>query len=54
MSERFEIVFATEGQSDAVRAFEDLKIKELEAKNETGHLARELRKLQQSGTASAE
>jgi len=54
VSERFEIVFATEGQSDAVRAFEDLKIKELEAKNETGHLARELRKLQQSGTASAE
>lgn len=42
------------GQSDAVKAFEDLKLQELEAKQQTSQLGSELRKLQRSGSASAE
>lgn len=53
MSESFEIEFSTNGQSEVVRAFEDLKIKELEAKQQTAALSTELRKLQRAGNASA-
>jgi len=50
----FEVEFRTTGQSDAVRAFEELKLKELAAKQQTGELSSELRKLQRSGTATAQ
>lgn len=52
--ESFEVEFRTSGQSDMVAAFESLKLKELEAKNEASRLGTELRKLQQSGTATAQ
>lgn len=51
--ESFEIEFRTTGQSDAVLAFENLKLKELEAKAETAALTAELNKLRRSGTATA-
>lgn len=51
--ETFEIRFQTEGQGEAVAAYEQLRLKELAAKDETTRLAGELRKLQRSGTATS-
>ncbi len=52
--ETFEIGFQVSGEADAVKAFEDLKVAELQTKTEAAALAAELRKLQQSGTATAD
>lgn len=50
----FEIALQVTGEDRAARAFENLKLRELEARDEAAKLAAELRRLQQSGTASAE
>lgn len=49
----FEIGIQISGEDKAARAFENLKLRELEAKQEASKLAAELRNLQKSGTASA-
>lgn len=50
----FEIALQVSGEDKAARAFENLKLREMEAKQEATKLAAELRKLQASGQASAE
>jgi hypothetical protein len=50
--EVFELAFEVTGEGAGPRAFENLRLRELEAKQETARLAAELRKLQQSGEAS--
>lgn len=52
--ETFEIGFVVSGQGDASKAFEDLKLAEMEAKGEAAELAAELKRLKDSGTATAE
>lgn len=52
--EEFSISLAVTGEDKAARAFENLKLRQMEATAEATKLAAELRKLQQSGTATAE
>lgn len=52
--ETFEIGFVVSGQGDASEAFENLKLKEMEARQESAALGAELKRLKQSGAASGE
>ncbi|HEU4613094.1 MAG TPA: hypothetical protein VFS15_13480, partial [Kofleriaceae bacterium] len=50
--EVFEIALQVSGEGSGARAFENLRLRELEAKQEAQRLAAELRKLKQSGEAT--
>jgi hypothetical protein len=51
--ETFEIGFVVSGQGDASEAFENLKLAEMQAREEAGQLSNELKRLKESGTATA-
>lgn len=51
--ETFEIGFVVSGQGDASQAFENLKIAELQAREEAAQLSNELKRLKASGSATS-